>query len=1466
MLVTAAPVGWAGERHFTFRASEPELSVDSSQNILAIKNKAAVYDTRNATAKQYRCGALSSPVVMRGDFTVETDFKIQQQDHWNSVALTVKSLDNGKFGARVARVQESVGQRFLFSEIDDAGNKTPQKVADGSMAGTFRLQRTGDTVTSAFRPVGGNWRELAKNTVHYTGPVKAAVTFDTPPGTNSVIAITGLRQQWTLDTPRDFAAAPAPAETYAQHQEINWNNPDALTINGIAGLLTVADGMLTYGTAASDGKQYRFAGASADPVLGGDFCVETEFSINRMDYWNGMRLSVNSITNDKFTANFSRAQKAQDHHVFVITTTAGDKKDEKEMLTAERQGTMRIERRGKTITYSFCPANGVWKELYRTTVDAVPPVRAALGFDTPPSTNCQIGITALRLFWSERVSTAFAPVYLPFRKVADAIPLYHDQTTENADGSWNIAPGGRMIFAATCRPTSRAWTLHWQSQGELKIKCIMPGSAETLQLSDTVQWDAVMPETRKYQERSVGLEPYLLRFPNERNWPLSHVTSHGVFYFEVSPVGKAAIRFGSPELWAHELKRPEPPVTASTVTASGTVNGPYTLLSWAVPDHLTGTLSGIPKITLSNCCGVPYRTVPTVLSPKKPAITIEINRYAGQLHILHVAGKQPDGAAEIAAAYLIVYEDGATEPLFATLRWNCGVYADGYLAARGADTTWWGPPGFGWGQAVYLPQGIYGTTWNTLYSFSVRNPSPEKKIKSLIAYQMPGDPRDFALCGVTLEAPEHTVIGVVEPDRAAFAAGEPLGLNVYEYRSVPTPHAEADMEMVKTAQRRKVGRVTINRSGQLGAGRLELTPSAGPLDVGPVQFVAGDVISSRVSLMSKPQPDDKPFYYMMIAGGHEGDTDWDRIVRIGFDGVKIHIGWQLDNDGNPDFSAWPDRFQRIERHGLKISVRNLFSAPKEFRAKIPLLQSLTTGGQVETTEYPSDATNPYYREKVVDYYRRVGQLVLKFIPDAITINANYGQRSWICSSQKIAYSDSTLKVYALYLEKHFTLDELNRRTGLNVKSFRELTPPMILNDKTNTLLPAYSRANTENGEQLIAAIAAAVRATGCKTNFAFNISSVSTEGAAGCETIGQYLRAGMKYGPGSPFHEACERYALSMYKWLAAKRTFGLPYGDEICQAPPTYEAAMFAYMWMGMFQSFESNYCQWWGGKTTTPDIAQLKAYHQLLFNAEYLPNPVALAVSIDSGHERMPEYIHRQAHGDERFTHVGFGNTLRELNINPDRYMIDEFPEVDKNIKSRLLVDDNTCAMPTAFGDRIEKFIRNGGVFLATLETDRLKNYAFFQRFGIGVRNNQLEGVNLQKGVFAMAEKTVGRGKLVILCCDWAYSWDPGRSEPERKFLRQLFSRLGGFKPLVSSSFADVFVTPYRAKNGDGLISCINITVLPRKVTVGFAKSLVKGEFTVRDLGTGAVLPVREANGEYQVTTDVPNLNTTVLRIRSK
>ena len=44
--------------------------------------------------------------------------------------------------------------------------------------------------------------------------------------------------------------------------------------------------------------------------------------------------------------------------------------------------------------------------------------------------------------------------------------------------------------------------------------------------------------------------------------------------------------------------------------------------------------------------------------------------------------------------------------------------------------------------------------------------------------------------------------------------------------------------------------------------------------------------------------------------------DFDRMKRLGYDSVKIHIPWKLDKDENPDFSGYPEWFRRIGRAGL----------------------------------------------------------------------------------------------------------------------------------------------------------------------------------------------------------------------------------------------------------------------------------------------------------------------------------------------------------------------------------------------------------------------------------------------------------------------------------------------------------------------------------------------------------------------
>ena len=375
-------------------------------------------------------------------------------------------------------------------------------------------------------------------------------------------------------------------------------NSPLQAVGNVEGLVA-GHGQTVYQTAKLPATAFRWLGLNSE-VIDGDFTAEFAFTIRQLDQWNSIDMQVAAV-DKKFSVVLGRRQLQAGNHVLVLEYTLDGKKQSFSLPESGTIGTLKLTRTGEKFRFFWQAGDGTAKEVFTSVSLAGGPVTASIAFGTAPATHATIELRKFALTWNKRVPQHLFPLYLPHRKVAEAVPLYREQATKNADGSWNIAPGGRMILAAQCRPVSRAWMLRWHSQGELKIKCIMPGSAETLQLSDTVQWDAAAtPETKKYQERSVGLESWMLRFPNERNWPLAHVTIHGVFFFEVSPVGNQAIRFGVPELWAQELKAPEPFRTAAAVAATGQEKGPYTLLAWSAPESPAGTLAGIPKTMASN--------------------------------------------------------------------------------------------------------------------------------------------------------------------------------------------------------------------------------------------------------------------------------------------------------------------------------------------------------------------------------------------------------------------------------------------------------------------------------------------------------------------------------------------------------------------------------------------------------------------------------------------------------------------------------------------------------------------------------------------------------------------------------------------------------------------------------------------------------------------------------------------------
>lgn len=230
----------------------------------------------------------------------------------------------------------------------------------------------------------------------------------------------------------------------------------------------------------------------------------------------------------------------------------------------------------------------------------------------------------------------------------------------------------------------------------------------------------------------------------------------------------------------------------------------------------------------------------------------------------------------------------------------------------------------------------------------------------------------------------------------------------------------------------------------------------------------------------------------------------------------------------------------------------------------------------------------------------------------------------------------------------------------------------------------------------------------------------------------------------------------------------------------------------------------------------------------------------------------------------HYGLASTLRELDFNADRYMIDAFPEKDVNVKTKLLVDDNTRVMSEAFADRIECFVRTGGVLLCNVETDRLNGYRFFRRFGIDDLGKIIAAAAKDDPV-PLHEITVGEGRIAVYLRGWGCGWDPGLPEAKRAKLRAVIERLGGFHQLVQTDSPVVSATAYCAKDGVRLVSLINISCVDNNATV----FLSKAGFGVRapevfDLGSGTKLEVTDAGRDWKVRAFVGKINATMLRVR--
>ena len=1169
---------------------------------------------------------------------------------------------------------------------------------------------------------------------------------------------------------------------------------------------------------AKDCGAFRYGVVRALNAYDGDVRVSATFEIGALDQWNGFWLGLMPANGGDWRAVAGRQNGAPGDS--RLTFRAGEEASKVERATnavCSAVVTLAIAREKERVSVEVFE-KGAERRLKRFEEAYEGPLSVVMRFDSAAATRARVTLRDFQVRAGTTYASALSPSYGVEEDFGPCVYLGGSGGARGADGTLELRKGDRALFAIQAPVTVRDWSLRWKSSGRLAVRSIVLGSAESMQLSDNVVWDDVdakIPEG--FAPRGMGLGPWITRFASDVGWHYPYATTSGLHFFEVFPTTDETVRIGDV--------------------------------------HLFGARALAPSPLAAPAKKVDSSALPLTLSPALPSVEIAIGTKAGAFEITHVAGRQPPSADPTLAGWLIVYEDGTTEPAFATLRWNCGVYRSEDLefgpGQGGPDNTWWGPPGFAWGKALYDPKDSLGTLWNTRYLWTLLNPHPEKKVLALQAFLLIGDTRSYTVQSVRVRRPEETTVALVEPEEAAFEAGRPLTVRVYEYRAC----AAADGERAPLVLRKSeaapsvpVATVAFRREGRLGAACATFTPRGDVRDCGAVTLVCGAAQSSRCSLMPRPAPGDKPCYYSMICGGHDGFGEFDRMRRVGYDSAKVHIGWQLDKDGHPDFSVWPERFDRIARAGLKIAVRNLFAVPKEYEEKVPKLRTWSPAdGEGESGDWVrDDAANAFYVGKVTDYYRSFAALVAGN-PNVIGINANYG-----CRTRVIVEGDEKRAMKLVWSAPRMAaFNDLRRAAGAP-----EVTPADVATDPK--LLADYSRFMEGLNDRLIRRVCEAIRSAGYRGHLTFNVNFHPIENKMSGTSFGEYLRLGRDMGPGSLFHETSERYCVSFVKWLAAARTFGLPYGDECCQPPPTDEHAIFAYMWMGMMQCFEANYCQWWGGRPAPQNVAQLKAYHRLLFNADYISDPVCLAMSLQTGHDEISETVKHPLH-TQTMSHYGLANCLRELNVNADRYMIDEFPELDGAVTSRLLIDDVVRAVPTNMADRIERFVRAGGVYLASSETDSVNGGAFFRRFGVAdVKSLERKGKAVR-----YSEVPFGAGRLVIFHGTWAHGWELGRPDDMREEFLALLTRLGGFTPHVRSSVKNVAVTPYRAKDGAVLVSTINTACLEHDVRVGISKELFKRRPSVRDLGTGLDLKVVDDGRYWSVDTTVPAINTTVLRV---
>lgn len=1276
------------------------------------------------------------------------------------------------------------------------------------------------------------------------------------------------------------------SSTYAQNKfEVDFSDGKSvtkdITLYGNKKCLAKTNGNSLYKSANGNIKKYRRMGYTVNEPMAGNFTVDFSFNIKRMDHWNGLHLRITSARK-VWSVIMQRRQKKVGHNEFVIISKVNGKSKRFSIKTTTKNGAMRIVRQDNIISFYTESDNDKWGK-YTTTVKVDNKAAIAdIQCWSPPQTSAIIEFRKLSVEFDKTVTTAFTPIYLPSSKIADftnnKLKLLITEKAVKKNGSFlKISPGGRAVYAIQGPLNLKNIKLQWLSSGPLKISVTQLGTAESIELGETLLWDGNNKKIPSgIVKRHIYLNDFTMRYPRARRWKLPHQTANNIFFITFEPAQAQAVTIEQLELYGRTLKMVRPFKTISSTSSMLISKDNYSMLDWKIPEQCRKWFdknSSLKPGETRVLGGIPFKICPTVLNPECRSVAIATDVEAGLINIAHAAGPGYKRTDSLLASYLIVYDDNTTEVIFAVLRWNCGVFSSRYMKNGKGDSTWWGPPGFSWGTAAYLPVGN-GIHWNTVYVAKYVNPYPKKKIKKILIYQQPEEKRTFAVVGITLTSPKRAEVGLVEPIQADIEPGKPQRITVMRWSAIAPAPAKTNvpLQMTKTDKKVIITNMDIVNVGNFSYGSVIVSPDASLMEPGPIRLFCGRISSSRLGWM--PPPNNKISYYTMIAGGHESKNQLERIKRLGYDAIKIHVGWtdrEEPEQGKYDWSLWYPRLERIINAGLKIGIRNHFNAgPKWLQAKAQKLKYVKKGQIKDQTSsrYPYDIGDKSFRTAIVNYYRETGILVKKY-PEIISINANYGIRYASGSRFKLHFGQAQFADFLKYMKSNFTLDEINRRTALSLKSYNDITPKIIEVNKSNFLFTEYTRHYLKLGASLQWDIARAIRKNSnahLTLNHPFEPNERSVTGL----NLSEYLKIGRDLGPGSPFHESSDRLCLSFTKWLMAK-SLGLQYGDEGNKNPPNYEHNILSYMWMAWMQCWDSLYCQWWGGRPGSQNIAWLKPYAHLLYNSDYMADPITIAYSFESGlHEAKSvmnkKYLHRVTLG-----HYGMVNTLLGANLNAKNYMMDDFPKLDKNA-SKLVIDDSCRYLTDQFADRLEKYIRNGGVYVINPETDKLHAYAFQKRFGITIGKNYIPSgrgiriINVGKGAIpTVAEKNIGKGKLLILNKQFWRDFNPSAPKYYQAFMRKLFANLGKFKPLVFSNTQGVYLAPYRTPQGDILLFAINITAAGKNVELALNKSCVNSEQAL-DLGSGKTTIIKTSKSYYHVNTIIPELSCKIIKFNKK